>query len=424
MNILKTIVSLSLVLAAVFCGTQIIRHAKLNQSYKMDYAEINHFKYGLFSVNTWREKITVIVAQELDKISLTKKNEKVVRKQLEQQLSILIDKVMEKIKKDNYDTPQGQIKYGIFKGFVNVDEIKKGIPVYAEAILGELRKTKTQNEIKGLIKEKINFYLSQSFDEFDDTPIRNILKRTASKDVDEAKHKLNQGIYSEHTITRQYAMALLLIAVVIFIIEGLNKNPVPQVQFFILTLTLIVLLATGVTTPMIDMEAKITLFKFTLFGHSIEFKDQILYFQSKSIQDVFWVMITHKDIEMKIVGILMVCFSIVFPVFKLLSSLVYYYDYCGARKFKVINFFVLKSGKWSMADVLVVAIFMAYIGFNGIINSQMADLRTTGEAVNVVTTNGTNLQPGFYLFLIYTILAMFLSGFILSRPYVCKTKHD
>ena len=424
MNILKTIVSLTLFLVALFYGTQIIKHAKLNQSYKMDYAEINHFKYGLFSVNAWREKLTIIIGQELDKISLTKENEKVVRKQLERQLSILIDKVMEKIKKDTYDTPQGQLKYGIFKGLVDVEEIKKGTPIYAEAILEELKKSKTQNEIKGLIKEKINYYLTQSFDAFDETSIRYILKKTSSKDVEEAKQKLNKGIYDEHKTIRQYSMVLMMIAIVIFLIEGLNKKPLPQIQFFILTLTLVILLATGVTTPMIDMEAKITAFKFTLFGHPIEFTDQVLYFQSKSIQDVFWVMITHKEIQMKLVGILIVCFSIVFPVFKILSSLVYYYDYCGARKFKLINFFVLKSGKWTMADVMVVAIFMAYIGFNGIINGQMADLRTTGEAVNVLTTNGTNLQPGFYLFLLYVILAMFLSGFIHARPYVCKTNQD
>lgn len=420
MNILKTFVSVVLFLASVFCGTQIIKHAKLNQSLKMDYAEINHFKYGLFSVNIWRDKLTVIVGQELDRLNLTKGNEKVVKKQLENQLNILIDQVMERIRKASYDTPQGQIKYGIFKGFVDVDEIKKGVPVYAAAILDELSKSKTQDEIKGLIKEKINYYLKRSFDTFDDTPRLNIMKRTSSENVEEARKKLDQWILDQHEIIKKYAMALMFIAVIIFLIEGINKKAVSQVQFFILTLTLIILLATGVTTPMIDMEAKITAFKFTLFGHPIEFTNQVLYFQSKSIQDVFWIMITHKNIEMKLVGILMVCFSIVFPVFKLLSSVAYYYDYCGARKYKIINFFVLKSGKWSMADVLVVAIFMAYIGFNGIINSQMADLRMTGEAVNVLTTNGTNLQPGFYLFMTYTILAMFLSGFIHKRPYECR----
>lgn len=200
-----------------------------------------------------------------------------------------------------------------------------------------------------------------------------------------------------------------------FLIAGLTKRTLTTAMFWLLALTLMILLSTGVTTPMIDMEAKIKTFKFMLFDHPVEFHDQVLYFQSKSIQDVFWIMIRHKDFEMKVVGVLMVCFSIVFPACKLLSSLIYFYNPRRLRENQLISFFVKKSGKWSMADVLVVAIFMAFIGFNGIINSQMEDLRTTGEAVNVLTTNGTNLQPGFYLFLTYTLLAMFFSGFLTRR---------
>lgn len=73
-----------------------------------------------------------------------------------------------------------------------------------------------------------------------------------------------------------------------------------------------------------------------------------------------------------------------------------------------------------MADVLVVAIFMAFIGFSGIINSQLSDLGEAAQGVEVLTTNGTNLQPGFYIFMTYTILAMFLSGFLKARPYNCE----
>ena len=56
---------------------------------------------------------------------------------------------------------------------------------------------------------------------------------------------------------------------------------------------------------------------------------------------------------------------------------------------------VLKSGKWSMADVLVIAIFMAYIGFNGLVGSQMEGLSRSSEAVEIFTTNGTKLWKAF-----------------------------
>ena len=125
------------------------------------------------------------------------------------------------------------------------------------------------------------------------------------------------------------------------------------------------LLIAGVTTPMIDMEAKIIRLSFVLMGHPLHFENQILYFQTKSILDVFWILITDKDMQMKFVGVLMITFSTVFPLLKILSSLGYYYNYHCARENPVVEFFVLKSGKWSMADVMVIAIFMAYIDSTG-----------------------------------------------------------
>jgi uncharacterized paraquat-inducible protein A len=127
-------------------------------------------------------------------------------------------------------------------------------------------------------------------------------------------------------------------------------------------------------------------------------------------------MITHKDIQMKFVGVLMITFSIFIPLFKIVSSAVYYYNYHRARENPVIKFFVLKSGKWSMADVMVIAIFMAYIGFNGIITSQLGQLSSAGQELVILTTNGTSLQPGYYLFMAYTVLALSLSELLTRKP--------
>jgi hypothetical protein len=171
---------------------------------------------------------------------------------------------------------------------------------------------------------------------------------------------------------------------------------------------------------MIDLEAKISQMSFVLMGHPIHFENQVLYFQSKSILDVFWIMIIHQDIQMKFVGVLLITFSIFFPLLKIVSSLGYYYNYHRARENPVIKFFILKSGKWSMADVMVVAIFMTYIGFNGIITNQLGQLSSAAQDLEILTTNGTSLQPGYYLFLTYTLLALFLSGFLTRKPHITQ----
>jgi hypothetical protein len=76
-----------------------------------------------------------------------------------------------------------------------------------------------------------------------------------------------------------------------------------------------------------------------------------------------------------------------------------------------------------MADVMVVAIFMAYIGFNGIITSEFDQLSKAGQQLDMITTNGTSLQPGYYLFLAYCLLGLFLSEFIIRKPQATRLKN-
>ncbi len=71
-----------------------------------------------------------------------------------------------------------------------------------------------------------------------------------------------------------------------------------------------------------------------------------------------------------------------------------------------------------MADVMVIAIFMAYIGFNGIIKSQLDQLSSAAEGLDILTTNGTSLQPGYYLFLTYTLLALFFAEFLVKKSQI------
>ena len=65
-----------------------------------------------------------------------------------------------------------------------------------------------------------------------------------------------------------------------------------------------------------------------------------------------------------------------------------------------------------MADVMVVAIFMAYVGFDGIIGSQLDHLTESSKPVEIFTTNGTGLLGGFYLFLCFCLSSLVLSELI------------
>ena len=143
-------------------------------------------------------------------------------------------------------------------------------------------------------------------------------------------------------------------------------------------------------------------------GESIIFTDQVLYFKSKSILEVVSVMVQSSKLDVMAVGILVLSFSVLFPVSKLISSIFYIYSE-KLRKNSVVKFMVFKTSKWSMADVMVVAIFMAFIGFSGIISEQLKDLESITTYVDMMTTNASSLQIGFYLFTSFALLSILIS---------------
>lgn len=421
MKVLNLLLCLTIILASVILCHQIISNAISNQENNNDYAELNHVKYGLFSVDEWKRQITIILAGEINKLDLSRTDERELRKHIEVLLDGLIDKVDKKIRQGNLGSAEGWVKQSFINMFISLEDIKKGIPEYADTIIHEMTKSKTKGQIKTALNEQLKKYFNRTFDTTDTSQMGRILLRTNSKDVESAKIKLNKMMSVKHALIYKEAILLIILSIVLFALSGFSRQPLAPSRYILLVLSLIILLMAGVTTPMIIMEAKISQMSFVLMGHSIHFEDQVLYFQSKSILDVFWILITHEDIQMIFVGVLLITFSIFFPLLKIVSSLGYYYNYHYARENPVIKFFVLQSGKWSMADVMVVAIFMAYIGFNGIIASQFGQLSSSSRELVILTTNGTSLQPGYYLFLTYTLLALFLSGFLTRKPQASES---
>ncbi len=391
---------------------QIISNSVENQQNKQDSAEVNHIKYGLFSLNKWKEQLSGIIADEINHLNLIHANELQLKKHVEAQLGGLIDQVDKKIREKNKGSAKGWVKQSFIDAFVDIKDIKDGIPEYADAIIAELSKAQTERQLKSIVKKRIDDYLDKTFEVQDTSKLDHILQETKTPDIESARSKLSQEIAERQRVLFLETGLLISLSMILFIMAGLGRKALSGPQYVVLLMTLVLLLLAGVTTPMIDMEVKISELRLMLMGHPVSFVNQVLYFQTKSVLDVFWIMITNEALQMKVVGLLMITFSIIFPLSKMLSSLFYYYNFRTARTSRWVHFFVFKSGKWSMADVLVVVIFMAYIGFNGIITSQFGHLNTADQEVVILTTNGTSLQPGFYIFLTYAMLAMFLPGLL------------
>ena len=147
----------------------------------------------------------------------------------------------------------------------------------------------------------------------------------------------------------------------------------------------------------------------SIYLDKILFKNQVLFFQSKTIVDVVHILVDSGKIDQVIVGILILVFSILFPVTKLLATGIYMLDKRKWAKDKRIHFFAFESSKWGMADVLVIAILMTYIGFNGIVNSTLSDLNMDDGTITSITTNNTSIQPGYIIFIGFVLYSFALS---------------
>ncbi len=147
---------------------------------------------------------------------------------------------------------------------------------------------------------------------------------------------------------------------------------------------------------------------FTFLGKPIAFNDQLLYFQSKTVLEVFHTLVTSGKPDMWLVGVLVLMFSVVFPTLKILSLSLCLRKPNLLRTNRVVKFLALDSSKWSMADVMALAIFMSFVAFNGLIPSTMNGLRETGAQL-AIPTDSSKILPGYYLFIGFCLASLFLS---------------
>jgi hypothetical protein len=71
-----------------------------------------------------------------------------------------------------------------------------------------------------------------------------------------------------------------------------------------------------------------------------------------------------------------------------------------------------------MADVIVIAVLMTYIGLNGLLDSQLAELNIKSNTLTLITTNNTALQPGYIIFISFVLYGLILSTILKAiTPY-------
>jgi paraquat-inducible protein A len=177
----------------------------------------------------------------------------------------------------------------------------------------------------------------------------------------------------------------------------------------VLTLVNFVLLVPGVTLPIYGVDIT------TRVETSIlpEPAEVTVYEQTRSILGAVRQLWLSGD---RLVSFLILFFSIIIPVLKgsaLLGSL---YAASTAVRQRLV-WLVDRIGKWSMADVFVVAVFLAFLATRdqAQANSFSVPVLFQQVEVNMETRLTSVLGPGFYYFLGYCLFSIFWTQVLIGR---------
>ena len=419
MGIIKKLfmlVSNILLVVLVYVSLDLIEQGKNARVHKSDYATLHSAQYGMFNSYVWTSKITKIIDKKIGNFDLNTNNKEEIKGYIETIIDTLIVEADRALREHNkgkrgfFDSILGSTKQMITDSLIDIRALRKRVPEFTNAVMVEVEKPANQARAKKVIRDKLKEFMYEKMQNKPNMVLYDaVLTKYKTPDLATCTTLLDKHMQDNANEMNQTMYIILGLATLIILLT-LFQGILNSISLFILSGTTISLLTAGIFLPMLDIEAKIAKLYFTILDQTVTFENQILFFQSKSISDLVRLLLESGEAKMILVGVLLVMFSIIFPTLKLIFSYLHFYFQGFIGNNAVTRFFALRSAKWSMADVMVISIFMAYLGLDGVVSNELKHLEGEDElTINIITTNGTHLEVGFYLF-----LAFVLTSFVLS----------
>jgi len=406
----------ALLAGAAWFGYRVHASAKDQQEIKQDYSLSNSITFGLFSIDQWRDKLSDVINSQVNGYSITPQQRKDMQAAVEKQLHQMIAKLIAQI-----DKPQksigGKLKKMAFRTLVDSDSLQKQVKPFATTIVRKISSPASQARLKDIATSKIGELENQTYDstsEANDKVTKYIYQKyhvSDSAGLEKTVHERLNATWHNTINNAGDMLACVLAALVLWWL--MRKQVHLQTTLFVMSLLFAaVLLIVGLTSPVIEVDARIQSVNLLLLGQKIVFQNQVLFFQSKSIWGIITTLLSQQKPDAITVGILILLFIVILPFLRLTAKGLY--PFAGNNK--VVHYLAFEAGKWDMADVAIVGLLMTYIGLNGILKSQLANLNIHNETLTTNTVNYTTIQPGYFIFVGYVVYEMLLS-YILKRSF-------
>lgn len=379
---------------------------------KEDISKVNDVMFGLMSVNHWESEIRKIAVKQIEDFKLTKEQDSLIRVAIDEVLVGVIDKTDRVIQEDDGTVLKFIRKHAV-NLFFDVEDFQKKVPELTNTIMTRITSDEGKERLKKFVLSKLDELAESTYDSTKVDIYNMYLQKYDAKDRNEFNTITLTKVDKLYNATLNNSLVAIAIAFV-FVFLWLTFRNNDDLKYVLLSFSILfgaIILLTGVASPMIEIDARFREMNFFILGENIEFSNQFIFYRSKSILEIISIMMSTGKLDSTIVALLILAFSVLLPFFKLVSMSLFLIS-SKFRTNSVARWMTFKSGKWSMADVIVVAIFMAYVAFQGILDNQLAGLNQNTEAVTAITTNHTALQPGFYVFVTYVVFSILLSSYL------------
>lgn len=385
---------------------------------KRDYSTVNSITFGLFSIDTWSSKIGTVVNRLVSDFNISPEQKKALQVQVEQQLNSLINKTLADVNKPQKSLI-GKIKKLAVNKFVDEDQIYAQVPSFARTIVDKVCSPASTKRIKNIVTSKINELAAQTYDSTEaiSTMLATYMYHKYNvADSGQFNQKISSRLASISVVSYNYLYAMLgcVLAALLLGLLMRNMTYLHGTLFFMSLLFALVLLAVGITSSVIEVDAQLQSFNIAIMGQNLSFNNQDLFFQSKSIVEIIQTLVQQPKPDAVMVGVLMLLFIIILPIVRIIAKGIHILGNKAVAENKAVLYLAFESAKWDMADVMVVGTLMTYIGLNGILKSELTEIEFHNSYLNTAPANFTSLQPGYFIFVGYVIFT-FILAFTLNR---------
>jgi hypothetical protein len=415
-----------LLLVEAWCGYQVHGLSEKRKEYKMDYAFVNNVSFGLLSVDVWRDQVIAAASGEIGEFKLTPEQENDMRKQIDATLHGLVDQAFQDINKKQKSIG-GKLKKLAVNIMVDPKEVHAEVPGFTKKLMAEITKPSSYKRIANIADTAIAQIGRKIYDSSfmgSRLVMDSIYRKYGATDKAGFERANAIRVAGVKDACWQYAYYMFgAVGAIVLLLVLLRKKDYLHASLSVLSVAAaLILLTVGVTSTIIEIDATLEKLDLHLVSKAVSFSNQDLFFQSQSILKVISLLIQSGRVDSLIVGMMILIFAVLFPLVKLVSIALCTLSPDKWARNKNIYYFAFEADKWDMSNVMVVAILMTFIGFNGIVNSTLESLNFSDGSISSATANNTSIQPGYLIFIVFVVFVFVVTATLFKKRYPVKSR--